>query len=89
MSWLTYLGSLGKTSSTGGRFELKETKVQARVGVGVEILSNAVFVSCESSLDRIVVEPCGDPVCFADGTNISTCFPLWRLQPKFKGCITA
>lgn len=89
MSWLTYSGSLGKKSSTGGSFELKETKVRAGVGVGVEILSSGVFVSCESSLDRIVVEPCRDPGCFANGTNISTRFPLWRLQPKFKGCTTA
>lgn len=70
-------------------FELKETKVQAGVGVGVEILSSGVFVSYESSLDRIEVEVCGDPGCFADGTNISMHSPLWRVQPKFKGCTTA
>lgn len=74
---------------TGGGFQLKETKVQARVGVGAEILSSGVFISRESGLDRIVVEPRGDLGCFADGTSISTCFPLWRLQPKFKGFRTA
>lgn len=45
---------------TGGGFELKETKVQAGVGVGAEILSSGVFISRESGLDRIVVEPRGD-----------------------------
>lgn len=79
---------MGKKSSTGG-VELKETKVQAGVGVGVEILSSGVFISREGGLDRIVVEPRGDAGRFADGTNISTRFPLWRLQPKFKGCTTA
>lgn len=75
---------MGQTSSNGGGFELKETKVQAGLRVGVEILSSGVFVSNESSLDRIVVELCGDPGCFAHGTNISTHFPLWRLQLNLK-----
>lgn len=54
------LGFLGKKSSTGGGFECKETKVQAGVGVGVELVGSGVFISCESCLDRIVVELHGD-----------------------------
>lgn len=84
MRWLTYSASLGKKSSNGGGFDSEKTKVQAGVEFGVEILSSGVFVSQESSLDRIVVELCGDPGRFADGTNITTCFPLWRLQLNLK-----
>lgn len=36
-------GFFGGESSTGGVFELKETKVQAGEGVGVEILGGGVF----------------------------------------------
>lgn len=73
---------------TGGGFELKETEVQAGEGVDVEILSSGVFVTC-----RRPRHDCGGEVwrsrSFADGTNTSMRFPLWRLQPKCKGCATA
>lgn len=72
----------GGGSSTGGIFELKETKDQAGEGVGVEILSSGGFIWKRTRRD------CGGAAwrsrCFADGTDISMGLLLWRLQPKFK-----
>lgn len=83
-------GFLGGQSSTGGAFKLKETKVQAGEEVGVKILSSGFFLILpQRGLDTMVAEHCGGPGCFADGTNISMCLPLWRFHPQFRGCETA